>query len=103
MHIMEQCHRVFIIGFVLPRGSIYKTRFSEKIMQLSAAGLIDKAFNDVFDGVAILAEEQAVTAAEPIRLSMYHLQGAFMLYAIVLSAAILAFAVEYLSAFCCKK
>ena len=44
VYIMKQCHRVFVVGFVLPRGSIYKERFSEKIHQLASGGLIDKAF-----------------------------------------------------------
>ena len=75
VHIMNQCHRVFTVGYVVPRGSIFRQRLSEKIFQLAAAGLIDKAFEDVYDGVALLAAERGVQVSAPVKLGLFHLQA----------------------------
>ena len=72
---MNQCHRVFTVGYVVPRGSIFRQRLSEKIFQLAAAGLIDKAFGDVYDGVALLAAERGVQVSAPVKLGLFHLQA----------------------------
>ena len=99
---MKQCHRVFIVGYVVPRGSIYRQKISEKIFRLSAAGLIDKAFGDVYDGVALLAEERGVEISDPIQLGLFHLQGAFYVWAIFLPFALLVFLVELCIPKCTK-
>ena len=96
VHIMNQCHRVFIVGYVVPRGSIYRQRLSEKIFQLAAGGLIDKAFGDIYDGVALLAEERGVEVSDPVKLGLFHLQGAFFVWVVFLPVACLAFLVEFL-------
>ena len=74
---MNQCHRVFTVGYVVPRGSIFRQRLSEKIFQLAAAGLIDKAFGDVYDGVALLAAERGVQVSAPVKLGLFHLQASY--------------------------
>ena len=75
---MNQCHRVFTVGYVVPRGSIFRQRLSEKIFQLAAAGLIDKAFGDVYDGVALLAAERGVQVSAPVKLGLFHLQASYI-------------------------
>lgn len=94
VYIMKQCHRVFVVGFVLPRGSIYRQRFGIKILQLASGGLIDKSFQNVYDGVALLASERGVQVSEPVRLTLYHMQGGFMVWALFMPLACFAFFFE---------
>lgn len=83
-----------MVGFVLPRGSIYRQRFNVKILQLAAGGLIDKSFQNVYDGVALLASERGVQVSEPVKLTLYHMQGGFMVWALFMPLACLAFLFE---------
>jgi hypothetical protein len=83
-----------MVAFLVPIGSIYKHKFSEKIMALQAAGLIDKHFRDTNDKVATLLAESQLAASAPIQLSMYHMQGAFMVWAMLTTISLLAFGLE---------
>ncbi len=98
VYIMAQCHRVFVVGFVVPRGSIYRQRLSEKILQLAAGGLIDKSFQDVYDGVALLSSERGVQISAPVKLTLYHMQGGFIVWGLFMPLACLTFFIEL----CCK-
>lgn len=97
-YIMKQCHRVFVVGFVLPRGSIYRQRLSTKILQMASGGLIDKSFANVYDGVALLADERGVQVSAPVRLTPYHMQGGFLVLILLMPLAILCFCIEM----CCN-
>ena len=65
-----------------------------KIFQLAAGGLIDSTFKQVLDEVALLAEEKRAEISAPVQLGLYHMQGAFFIWTMLLPSALLAFAFE---------
>jgi hypothetical protein len=74
-HIMEECHLMYQVAFLLPIGSIYKAKFSSQIIRIAEAGLRDKYYNDELDKVAVLTKENK--KSNPVSLTLHHLQGIF--------------------------
>jgi hypothetical protein len=101
MRVMKECMSRYFISLGLAKGSPYTAAFNEGIRRLEECGIMDKWQRDVLlrrgnHNISSMLQDKhnVIEFAGPLKLSMAHLQGAFIVLMVGNAVATLTFLSE---------
>ncbi|TRY75098.1 hypothetical protein TCAL_00607 [Tigriopus californicus] len=96
VHIMDECFLSLPIAFGLKKDSPLKPMFDYKLRQLREAGLVEKWIADEISSFGKFEKSFGTRAREAEALTLYDLQGAFIVFLAALGFAIVALVLEWI-------
>ncbi|XP_068201661.1 ionotropic receptor 21a-like [Palaemon carinicauda] len=111
LHVARECFVPFRIGLGMPRFSVYTSKFNSVIDHVVEGGMVSRWFQDLLDKAERKQRDKArkkqnfneqldPTSSAGKHLSLYHVQGPFIILLAGLVLALLAFTCEVL--FCAR-